>query len=140
MRTGITAHLVRFVVMFAWTSAASIAHAETRPDGNEKPVDLRPILKPIREQSGAPALAAAVYRDGKLVALGVCGMRSVESKSPVAESDRFPILSCSKPFARLVLARLAERDAIDLNAPLSKILEQALRLCFQERREAADRQ
>ena len=85
--------------------------------------DLKPILDPIRKKSKAPAVAAAVYRDGHLIAMGVCGVRSLESHTPVTPNDLFPIGSCSKPIARLVFARLMERGAIKPDAKLSEVLK-----------------
>lgn len=93
-------------------AAISFAHAAPPAD------DLRTLLDPVREKFHAPALAGAVFLDGNLVALGVCGVRSADAPDPALIDDRFPIGSCSKPMARFVLARLSERGKIDLDAPL----------------------
>lgn len=117
---NVDANLIAWVLVIASiTLATRIAQAEPPKDV----ADLRPVLQPILERSKAPALAAAVYRDGKLIALGVSGVRSIESKEPATADDRFPILSCSKPFARLLLARLAERGVLAFDVPLSKLLD-----------------
>lgn len=85
--------------------------------------DLKSILDPIRKSSKAPAVAAAVYRDGHLIAMGVCGVRSLESNAPVTPNDIFPIGSCSKPMARLVLARLMEHGVLKADATLADLLK-----------------
>lgn len=101
------------------TLSTALSNAQDKTGGS----DLGPLLTPFLERSKSPALAAAIYRDGMLVAAGVSGVRSTESNEPATIDDRFPIGSCSKPMARLVLARLAERGVIDFDTPLSKLLQ-----------------
>ncbi|MBI5763013.1 MAG: beta-lactamase family protein [Planctomycetes bacterium] len=95
------------------------AQADEPPDV----IDLNPVLRPILKRSGAPAVAAAVYRKGSLVAMGVCGVRSIETRESVTPADRWPIGSCSKPMARLVFARLMERGVIKSDSQLSELLK-----------------
>src|SRR5262245_33717896 len=102
-------------MMAAFTAGVALA--------DDKPADLRPVLRPLLKESKAPALAAAVYRDGRLLAIGVCGVRAADSNEPATDDDRFPIGSCSKPMARVVVMRLAQRGVIDLDAPLSRLLK-----------------
>lgn len=111
-------------LLLAACTTADTGVAQSRPSRTASAgvTDLKPVLQPTLERSHAPALAAAVYRDGKLIALGVCGVRSLENKEAVTPDDRFPILSCSKPFARLLLARLAERGLVRFDTPLAKSL------------------
>lgn len=97
-------------------SAVSLAHGAPPTD------DLHSLLQPVRDKFHAPALAGAVFRDGNLVAVGVCGVRSADAPDPALIDDRFPIGSCSKPMARFVLARLSERGKIDFDAPLPALL------------------
>lgn len=94
-----------------------------RADEPPEVMDLNSVLRPIMKRSGAPAVAAAVYRNGSLVAMGTCGVRSIETREPVTPADRWPIGSCSKPMARLVMARLWERGVISPDAPLSELLK-----------------
>jgi CubicO group peptidase (beta-lactamase class C family) len=107
------------ILAFALVAACPALLAADPPDVR----DLKDILDPIRRKAEAPAVAAAVYRDGHLIAMGVCGVRSLESKTPVTPKDIFPIGSCSKPMARLVFARLMEHGALKPDATLADLLK-----------------
>ncbi len=84
------------------------------------PADLRPALEPVRDQFHAPALAGAIVRDGTLIGVGVCGVRTAGAADPATASDRFPIGSCSKNAARLVIARLNERGELMIDATVGE--------------------
>jgi CubicO group peptidase (beta-lactamase class C family) len=53
----------------------------------------------------------------------VCGVADVETGAPVAIDARFRIFSTSKMLTALAVMRMAELEAIDLNAPIAAYLE-----------------
>lgn len=84
--------------------------------------DATTTLTTVREEFKAPAVAGAVVRDGKVIAIGVSGVRALGKAGPVTLTDRWPIGSCSKPMARIVAARLADRGVWELGDTLGKLL------------------
>jgi len=89
----------------------------------EEPADISGMLDALRRAEGAPALGAALIRDGKIVGIGVCGVRSVETNEDALLTDRFPIGSCSKPMARFAIAHLAERGILLFSDTLGSLLK-----------------
>ena len=70
--------------------------------------DLGEILEPIREKHDLPALAAAVVRGEKTVAVGAVGVRKFRVKKPVTSDDAFHIGSCTKSMTATLIAMLVE--------------------------------
>ena len=56
----------------------------------------------------APALAAAVVRDGKIVALGASGVRKAGDKTAVTVNDKFHLGSCTKSMMAVLAALMVE--------------------------------
>ena len=80
---------------------------------------LNPMLEPIRARFELPALAAAVVRNGKIVASGAVGTRRAGTLIPVTIDDRFHIGSDTKAMTSLVAAMLVEGGRIRWESPLS---------------------
>lgn len=74
--------------------------------------DLAELLVPIRVKHDVPALGAAVIVDGKLVALGVDGIRRVGHEEKVTVDDRWHLGSCTKAMTATLLARYVERGQL----------------------------
>jgi len=70
------------------------------------------LLEKIRDEHNVPALAAAVMDEGKLVALGVCGLRSATHEVPVARDDQWNLASCTKSMTASLAAMLVEDGLI----------------------------
>jgi CubicO group peptidase (beta-lactamase class C family) len=75
-------------------------------------------LDAFRSESGIPGLAFAIGVDGVVVWSGASGWADRERRIPARTDTRFRIASLSKPMTAACLARLAERGAIDLDAPV----------------------
>lgn len=90
--------------------------------GATTPTDLRPMLDKLREQYRAPALAAAVVRDGKLVAAGVTGVRDLDTNEPATAQDRSLICSCGKAATRLLIGRLVDQGRLRWDSTLADLL------------------
>lgn len=76
------------------------------------PVSLDDNLEPYLGQYGMPALAAAVARDGAVVAAGAVGTRRAGTDSPVALTDRFHLGSDTKAMTALLAAMLVEEGRL----------------------------
>lgn len=83
---------------FACLLAAS-ASAQTRLDA---------LLEPIRVKNGLPALAAAVAKDGGIVAIGAVGTRVLGKDIPVSVDDRFHLGSDTKAMTATLAAKLVD--------------------------------
>jgi hypothetical protein len=75
--------------------------------GAEAQINLRQVLEPYFATYGLPALAAAVVKDGTVVAAGAVGTRKVGTKIPVTTGDRFHLGSDTKAITALLAAILA---------------------------------
>lgn len=74
-----------------------------------QPAPLDEILDQIRQKTGSPAIAAAAVQDGKIVALGVRGVRELGKPEAAELGDQWLIGSCTKPMTRHLLARLTAK-------------------------------
>lgn len=70
------------------------------------------LLDQARREVGAPGMAAAVWRDGRIVAEVAVGERALGSGVPVLAIDPFHIGSITKPFTATLAARLVERGIL----------------------------
>ncbi len=86
----------------------------------QQPPALQPLLDGLRTKAGVPALAAAVVRDGKIVAVAVSGVRELGKPEPVTLADRWVVGSCTKPMTRLLLSRLAQAGKLRFDQPLAE--------------------
>ena len=82
---------------------------------------LNPMLEPIRARFELPALAAAVVRNGKIVASGAVGTRRAGTLIPVTIDDRFHIGSDTKAMTSLVAAMLVEGGRIRWDSTVAEI-------------------
>lgn len=83
--------------------------------------DFRPLGKAILEElkeAGAPGGAIAVVMGDRVVYSGGFGIANVETNEPVRPEMLFRLGSTTKMFTATALASLAERGAINLNAPV----------------------
>lgn len=69
-------------------------------------------LEPLRAEHRLPALAAAVVKDGVIVAAGAVGERALGSGVPVTVDDRFHIGSDTKAMTATLAAMLVEEGLL----------------------------
>lgn len=93
-------------------TAAAAGMAMAGPASARTPAPLDALLRPMLERHGLPALAAAVMREGRVVAAGAIGTRRAGAEIPVTTADRFHIGSCTKAFTGLLAGILAEAGRI----------------------------
>jgi CubicO group peptidase (beta-lactamase class C family) len=68
----------------------------------------------------APGMSAAIGMDGKLVWAGTVGWADIEQAIPVSTDTQFRVGSTSKAITITGLARLLDKQLIDLDAPISE--------------------
>jgi len=83
--------------------------------------DLAEILEPIRQKNKLPALAAAVVKDGRTVAVGAVGVRRAGERERVAVGDRFHIGSCTKSMTATLCALLIEQGKLKWDSTIGDV-------------------
>lgn len=73
-------------------------------------VSLDGLLKPYLSRYDLPAIAAAVVKNGKIIAAGAVGTRRTGVNIPVTIHDRFHLGSDTKAMTALLLAMQIERS------------------------------
>jgi len=100
-----------FALPVAATSTGSVA-AAIEP--------LEPILAPLAARWNSPALAAAVVRDGRILAAGAVGLRVAGGPDAVTRDDLFYLASSAKTVTATVLARLVEAGKLSWDSTLAQ--------------------
>ncbi len=112
------------------------------PAWGAEPQSLDQMLSPYLKEFGLPAVAAAVFQNGSIVASGAVGTRRAGVQIPVTINDRFHIGSDSKAFTSLLAGQFVQEGKLrwhstpadvfpelkgEMNAEFAKItLEQLL--------------
>lgn len=78
------------------------------------------VAAALHDSLGMPGLAVAVVADGDLVLSAGLGWADVEGEIPVTPQSRFRVGSLSKLFTAAAAARLVQRGALDLDAPIGR--------------------
>lgn len=79
------------------------------------------LLKKVMEKYNLPALAAAVTKDGKIVASGAVGLRNSAAKDKVTLQDKFHIGSCTKSMTATLAAMFVEEGKIKWTSTIAEI-------------------
>ncbi len=79
-------------------------------------------LDPIRMKYALPALAAAVVKDGKLVAVGAVGVRVAGTNMAVTVDDRFHLGSDTKAMTATLAAMMVEEGKLRWNSTIGEVL------------------
>jgi CubicO group peptidase (beta-lactamase class C family) len=111
MRIAITSLLA--TIFLATLLPASAAHAEDSLDA---------MLDPVRTKYELPAIAAAVMKDGKLVAVGAVGTRVAGMNIPVTVDDRFHLGSDTKAMTATLAAMLVEEGKLRWDSTIGEVL------------------
>jgi CubicO group peptidase (beta-lactamase class C family) len=94
--------------------------------GSRASIGLAPVLAALeagRREGVAPGLAAVVLARGKLAHESVHGEAQVEPAArPLHGTELFDVASLTKLFVASLVARLADRGALDLDAPAARWL------------------
>lgn len=82
--------------------------------------DLGAVLEPIRAAHQLPGLAAAVFDDRGLLALGVAGVRKLGDPTPVTEDDVWHLGSDTKAMTATLTALLVEEGVVKWTTTLAE--------------------
>jgi CubicO group peptidase (beta-lactamase class C family) len=104
-------------VLLGTTAVRGVAFAAAE----NEPASLDSLLRPYLDEYGLPALAAAVVKDGKTVAVGAVGTRRVGTDNPVTLDDRFHIGSDTKAMTALLAAMLVEEGKLRWDTPVAEV-------------------
>lgn len=100
--------------MFAFVLLA--AHAVAQPAVTDAPphseADLAPLLAPLLEAHGVPALGAVLVEQGRVTAIGVAGVRQTADPTPVTTDDLWHIGSCTKAMTATLCAILVDEGLL----------------------------
>ena len=91
------------------------------PSANAQ-TQLDDLLDPIRVKYGLPALAAAVAKDGRIIAIGAVGRRVLGSEIPVAVDDRFHIGSDTKAMTATLAGKLVDEAKLSWTSTIGDVL------------------
>ena len=94
---------------------AAAVHAANPP-----PKDVSALLAPIIQKHDIPGMAAAVVRDGEIVALGVAGVRTRGKPEQIAAADRFHIGSDTKAMTAMLCGILVDEGKLKWDQTLGE--------------------
>ena len=86
-----------------------------------EPTDVSSALEDIRDEYDVPALAAAAFDEGELVAIGAHGVRSTKRSSEVTDQDLWLLSSCTKSMTASLAAMLVEDGTIHWNSTIADV-------------------
>jgi CubicO group peptidase (beta-lactamase class C family) len=86
------------------------------PTWGAEPRSLDRVLDPYLKEFGLPALAAAVFQNGSIVASGAVGTRRAGLQIPVTINDRFHIGSDSKAFTSVLAGQFVQKGQLKWNS------------------------
>ena len=78
-------------------------------------------LKPIRQKSGVPAMAAAVVTSAGIQFVGAVGVRKRGTETPVGLNDLWHLGSDGKAMTSTLVARLVERGRLKWDTTLAEV-------------------
>jgi len=96
--------------MLGWTAGSAGAQAS-----------LNAMLAPFLARYELPALAAAIVKDGKVVAVGAVGTRKAGANIPVAVNDRFHLGSDTKAMTALLAAMFVEAGQLRWDVTIAEV-------------------
>jgi CubicO group peptidase (beta-lactamase class C family) len=102
---------VRWIGLFGALIAFAMA-----PAWGAEPQSLDPMLEPYLTEFGLPAIAAAVFQNGTIVASGAVGTRRAGTHIPVTINDRFHIGSDSKAFTATLAGQFVQEGKLRWDA------------------------
>ncbi|MYM31962.1 serine hydrolase [Duganella sp. CY15W] len=112
----VTPLIVAALLWFGCLSASATTSDETNKLAREL------IQRTMREQR-IPGLQIAIIKDGQIIFSDSYGLSNVENNVPVTSKTLFPINSATKTFTGVAMMQLVEAGLVDLNAPVSRYLD-----------------
>lgn len=100
-----------------------------------EPASLDATLTPYLARYQLPALAAAVVRDGRIIAAGAVGTRRAGTQTPVTRDDRFHLGSDTKAMTALLAAMLVEEGRLRWDTTVGEVFPELVARMAPGRRE-----
>ena len=83
----------------------------------------RQFIRKTMEEQRIPGLQIAIIKDDQVALSESYGLANVENGVPATNTTLFPINSATKSFTGVAMMQLAEAGLVDLNAPVSRYLD-----------------
>lgn len=83
----------------------------------------RQLIQQKMKEQRIPGLQVSIIRDDRIVLSENYGLANVENRVPVTSTTLFPINSATKSFTGVAMMQLVEAGLVDLNAPVSRYLQ-----------------
>ena len=80
------------------------------------------IIESIREKDGIPGAAAAIVKDGEIIAAGGFGYRNWEAQLPMTADTVSPLCSLTKSFTGVAVMQLVDAGKLSLDEPVASYL------------------
>lgn len=80
------------------------------------------IIESIRETNGIPGVAAAIVKDGEIIAVGGFGYRNRDANLPMTVHTVSPLCSLSKSFTCVAIMQLVDSGKLWLDEPVASYL------------------
>ena len=80
------------------------------------------IIESIREKDGIPGVAAAIVKDGEIVAAGGFGYRNRDAELPMTAQTVSPLCSLTKSFTGVAVMQLVDSGKLWLDEPVASYL------------------
>lgn len=97
-----------------------VAAASSLDEANER---AREFIRRTMADKRIPGLQVAIIKDDHVVLSESHGLANVENRVPATRTTLFPINSATKSFTGVAMMQLAEAGLVDLNAPVSRYLD-----------------
>ena len=113
--------MLRYCQRFSALACALLIWTNGHVQAQDSSASLDLLLTPFLERYDLPALAAAVVKNGSIIASGAVGTRRAGTDSPVTVNDRFHIGSDTKAMTALIAAMLVEGGKIQWTSTISEV-------------------
>ncbi|WP_425480888.1 serine hydrolase domain-containing protein [Pseudolysobacter antarcticus] len=81
------------------------------------------LLQQKMKEQRIPGVQVAIIKDNRIVLSETYGLANVENRVPAKSTTLFPINSATKSFTGVAMMQLVEAGLVDLNAPVSRYLD-----------------
>lgn len=88
------------------------------------------MMRAFAERANVPGIGYGIIVDGKVVHLGVSGLRDVGANAPVESTTVFRIASMTKSFTALAILQLRDAGRLSLEDPAERFVPELRRLRY----------
>jgi CubicO group peptidase (beta-lactamase class C family) len=121
---------LRFRLIFSPEAPHYLQSIQGTPTGppDQAPIRLNPsmtlpeMLDEARRQSGVPAVAVAVVRNGQVEESAVTGVRCADGSDAAGSNDRFHVGSVGKAMTATLIGKLVEQGVLNWDTTVGSVL------------------